>query len=127
MWSSWDLTDSDCCQYMRRDYPYYEMIQVVWIDDIKLTDVYYDKEYVVVRDSVNISSLSGNDIEIAISSYGYNIADCIEEYGDAANDLIAEYYLECSILEDCNIIAAFNTMDECEKFIQSIRSKEDES
>ena len=127
MWSSWDLTDTNCCQYMRRDYPYYEMIQAVWLDTAQEDVENGCKQYIIVRDSINISSLSGNDIEIAISSYGYNIADCIEEYGDAANDLIAEYYLECSILEDCNIIAAFNTMDECEKFIQSIRSKEDES
>ncbi len=118
MWGDWYVTDTDCSQYMRKSGLNYEMIQAVWLDrtvDDKADGV---REYVVVKNDVHLSSDMDDEIIKAIAPYGYTIPLLIRDYGEAANDVIAECILEESSLRDGYIVGDFDSFQEAEQFIK---------
>lgn len=115
MFGKWYSTDNDCAQYMRKDSTLYEMIQYVWLDATEEDKAKGLHEYVICKTEVDIKNLSDEDILCAISSYGYTIVYLIEEYGDAANDMIAEFYMEEEIAKDCNILCEADSREDAER------------
>ena len=125
-WSKWYTTGDGCCQHMRKDGLNYEMIQLVWLDTTEEDLARGLHEYVVVKDEVHLQDEDTADkIVDAISCYGYTVPFLIKEYGHDANDIIAECFLEDSILNDANIIGEFDTEKEAEQFIVDYINKED--
>lgn len=106
MENDWYLTDNDCCQYMRKNGTFYELIQYVWLYTTKVDKAKEFHEYRIVYDSVDINNLDDEDIEAYISPYDYTIEDLEEKYGvDGARDLIAECVLETNSLHGGCVIA----------------------
>lgn len=115
---SWECTDNDSVQYQRKTGSVYEMIQAIWLDTTKKDLENGLNPYIVVTDAVDMDSLSGEDIEIAIASYGYTVTSLINEYGDAAIDIVAECYLEDSSCEDGNIIYEAKNFEDAKNYIE---------
>ena len=73
--------------------------------------------YVVVSDEVDLSDMSGDEIEAAIAAFGYSLADFETWEGDAAEAMIAECYLEDYLFRDSCVFAAFNSFEATKNFI----------
>jgi hypothetical protein len=117
-WSEWYETDSDCCQHMRRDGLKFEMIQAVRLDTTEEDKLKGLHEYVVVNDEVDLSDLDDEEVLCAITPYSYTIVSLIDTYGDAANDMIAECYLEDRSLCDSGILEGFHSLQDATSFIE---------
>lgn len=117
-WSEWFETDTDCCQFMRKDGMKYEMIQAIWLDRTIEDKNEGLHEWVVVEDGVELTDDIDEEIIVSIAPYGYSIPSLIRDYGDAANDVIAEYILEESSARDACAIGDFDSREEAERFIK---------
>lgn len=106
----WVLTDDDCCQYVRKNGSIYEMVQIVWLDTTSEDRAKGLSEYCIVYGSVDMKALSKDDIDIAISGYGY------EEKPDEW--ICAECYLEENILSDACVIGEADTLEKAEIFVK---------
>lgn len=115
MFGKWSLMDDDCAQYMRKDGTKYEMIQYIWLDTTEEDRAQGRHEYVICKTELDVNDLSDDDVLCALSSYGYSIVSLLEQYGDAALDMIAECYMEEEIMRDCNIIATADSKEEAER------------
>lgn len=115
MFTKWSLMDSDCMQYMRHDGTLYEMIQYIWLDTTEEDRAKGLHEYVICKAEVDVLDLDDEDVLCAISSYGYTIISLLQEYGDAALDMIAECYLEEIIGRDYNILCTADSKEDAER------------
>lgn len=115
MFTKWSLMDSDCMQYMRHDGTLYEMIQYIWLDTTEEDRAKGLHEYVICKAEVDVLDLEDEDVLCAISSYGYTIISLLQEYGDAALDMIAECYLEEIIGRDYNILCTADSKEGAER------------
>lgn len=117
MFTKWSLIDSDCAQYMRNDGTLYEMIQYIWLDTTEEDRALGLHEYVICKAEVDVLDLSDDDVLCAINSHGYTIVSLLQEYGDAAIDMIAECYLEDIIGYDWNVLCAADSKEEAERIV----------
>ena len=115
MFTKWSLMDRDCMQYMRHDGTLYEMIQYIWLDTTEEDRAKGLHEYVICKAEVDVLDLGDEDVLCSISSYGYTIISLLQEYGDAALDMIAECYLEDNIGRDCNILCTADSKADAER------------
>lgn len=114
----WELHDDDSCQYFRKIGQHtYEMIQCILLDTTDEDIANGRHKYVVVSDEVDLSELSGDEIEAAIAAFGYSLADFETWEGDAAESMIAECYLEDYLFRDSCVFAAFNSFDATKEFV----------
>lgn len=113
MFTKWDCTDIDCCQYIRRDGSVYEMIQAVWLDGDQ-------PEYCIVRIQIDLDDYSDEEKELHISSYGYTLDSVVEEYGDDADSIIAECIMEDESLSDAYVIDDADLFEEAKEKIEKI-------
>lgn len=120
MWSKWECTDNDCCQYMRRHGNIFEMIQTVWMDTTETDRAEGYTPYIVVRDSINIETFEREEIEGYLASYQYSLENLREEYGDHMDWIIAECILEEEILHDAAVVADMETFEEAQKYIEEV-------
>ena len=81
-------------------------------------------EYVVVRGEIALGEYSPDDILGYIQGYGYNSIKSIEEqYGNSANQIIAECIFESQQLSEYEFVSApFPSEDEAEKLLREIES-----
>lgn len=120
MFSKWDCTDSDCCQYIRRDGNVYEMIQAVWLDITDKERAEGLHEYCIVRIEIDLNDYSDEEKEMYIRSYGYTLDSITEEYGDDADSIIAECIMEDESLSDVYVIDDADSFDEAKEKIEKI-------
>ena len=82
-------------------------------------------EYVVVRGEIALGEYSPDDILGYIQDYGYDSIKSIEEqYGNSANQIIAECIFESQQLSEYEFVSApFPSEDEAEKLLREIESK----
>ena len=129
MFTKWSLLDDDCAQYMRNDGTLYEMIQYIWLDTTEEDRANGTHEYVICKTEVDVLDLSDDDVLCAIRSYGYTIVSLLQEYGDAAMDMIAECYMEEELFRDCNILCDADSKEEAEqkvlKYVRGVWKFED--
>ena len=112
MFGPWYETDSDCCQYMCKDERKYKMVQAVWLDRTQTDIAAGHHEYCIVAMEINLDDYSDDDILGAIGTYGYTIVSLIENYGDAALDIIAECIMEEEILRDTYVIGDADSFED---------------
>jgi hypothetical protein len=117
-WGEWYETDTDSCQHMRKDGMNYEMIQAIWLDRTEEDAANGLHEYVVVKDEVELTDDMDEEIIIAISPYSYSIPSLIRDYGDGANDVIAECILEESSVRDSCAIGDFDSLEDARRFVK---------
>lgn len=117
-WGEWYESDTDSCQYMCKDGMKYEMIQAIWLDRTEEDKAEGLHEYVVVKDEVELTDDMDEEIIIAIAPYSYSIPSLIRDYGNAANDVIAECILEESSARNSCAIGDFDSREEAERFIK---------
>ena len=120
MFTPWSCTDSDCCQYIRNDGNKYEMIQAVWLDTTEEDREKDLHEYCIVRIDIDLNDYSDEEKLCHISSYGYTLESVIEEYGDAANNIIAECIMEDESLSDAYVIDDADSFEEAKEKIEKI-------
>lgn len=120
MWGKWECTDPDCCQYIRKNDMEYEIVQIVWLDMCEENKSNGLKEYIVVKDNLDLKEVDDQDILNVLSIYGYKIVSLINEYGHGASDLIAECMLEESCLKNDCIVGRAGTFDEAKDIINNI-------
>lgn len=120
MFTKWDCTDSDCCQYIRHDGNSYEMIQSVWLDTTEDDIANGLHEYCIVRIEINLDDYSKEEMEMYIRSYGYTLEGVLEEYGDYADSIIAECIMEDECLSDAYVIGDADSFDEAKEKIEEI-------
>lgn len=116
----WDCTDSDCCQYIRRNGDVYEMIQAVWLDTTEEDRAHGAHEYCIVRIGINLNDYSDEEKEIHISSYGYTLESISEQYGADADLIIAECIMEDESLSDAYVIDDADSFEEVKEKIEEI-------
>lgn len=120
MFTKWDCTDLDCCQYIRSDGNIYEMIQAVWLDTTEEDRANGAHEYCIVRIGINLNDYSDEEKEIHINSYGYTLESISEQYGDDADLIIAECIMEDESLSDAYVIDDADSFEEAKKKIKAI-------
>lgn len=123
MFGPWYETDHDCCQHMRKDDTWYEMIQCVWLDTTEEDKRNGLHEYVIVKDTIDLRAYDANDMECYISSYGYTMESLKEEYEDTMFDVIAECILEETTMNDAYIVGFANTFEEAKEQIKKYINK----
>ena len=105
------------------------MIQYVWLDITEEDRANGLHEYVICKTELDVSDLDDNDVLCAISSYGYTIVSLLEEYGNAAMDMIAECYMEEEIFRDCCTLCDADSKEEAErkvlKYVKGVWKFED--
>lgn len=111
--NGWFLTDSDCCQYARKNdglYRSYDFVQITGAGDM----------FYVYVDCVDLESYPEEDILYAINAYGYeSIEDVISTYGDDAYQIIAECIFETNVGEGvCSCLMKSSSYEECERYIK---------
>lgn len=123
--NGWFCTDPDCMQYCKKiNEEVFRFIQTVWLDtcgdDIRAVNAKDDSDnYAVCADIIDLDLYDEDDILGSIGSYGYNsIAFLQKEYGDAANQIIAECIFETECLYDHSSIAGVVSWDDAEQIIQ---------
>lgn len=126
MFTKWSLMDSDCAQYMRHDGTVYEMIQYIWLDTTEEDRAKGAHEYVICKAEVDVLDLGDEDVLCSIGSYGYTIISLLQEYGDAALDMIAECYLEDNIGYDWNVLCTADSKEEAERIVREYMDGERE-
>lgn len=117
MFGPWYETDSDCCQHMRQDGNYYQMIECVWLDATEKDKQNGAHEYVIVRMMIDIRDYSEEEMEDAISSYGYTMEDFAEWSDEEKYSLIAECIMEEEILRDAYVIGDADSFEEAKEKI----------
>lgn len=120
MFTQWDCTDNDCCQYIRHDGNVYEMIQAVWLDTTEEDRVNGLHEYCIVRIEINLNDYSDEEKEMHIHSYGYTLESVVEEYGADVDLIIAECIMEDECLSDAYVIDDADSFEEAKKKIEEI-------
>ena len=110
--NGWFCTDPDCMQYCQKvSETEFRLIQAVWLDtcgdDTRAENAKDDSDnYAVCADVIDLDLYDEDYILCSIGSYGYNsIAFLQKEYGDAANQIIAECIFEDYCLYDNSSIA----------------------
>lgn len=120
MFTSWYATDPDCYQHMRSDGSLYEMVQAVWLDltEDDIANGYH--KFCIVRMTIDLNDYSDEEKELHLSSYGYTLRSIVEEYGDAADRIIAECVMESEILSDAYVVDDADSIDEVQEKIMNI-------
>ena len=113
----WRCTDPDCAQYMQRDGDWFEMIQVVSPND--------DNTFFVLKTVEWLSDYTEEEQADMIGAYGYTLDELYRDFGkEKTEDLVMEYILELSIINEGYIIGETNTFEEAEQFIKELVEKE---
>ena len=130
--NEWWLTDDDCYQWMtkfKENPSEYKMIQTVWFDVTQQDKENGVLEYCVVAGYADTKDFTPNDIDCALAGYGYSMItyDPLrikcgdgsehEMIGEEAWDMVAECYLEDSILLNSCIVFESDDYDECRRFV----------
>ena len=125
--NGWFCTDPDCMQYCQKvNETEFRFIQAVWLDtcdgDTRAKNAKDDSDnYAVCTDYIDLDPelYEVGDFEDYISSYGYNSIEFLQkEYGDDANQIIAECIFETCCLYDNSSIAGVVSWDDAENVIQ---------
>lgn len=120
MFTEWNCTDSDCCQYIRHDGNAYEMIQAVWLYTAEDDIANGMHEYCIVRIEINLDDYWNEEKETYICSYGYTLESIVEEYGSGADLIIAECIMETEILCDECVVDDADSFTEAKEKIEEI-------
>lgn len=116
MWSKWECTDSDCCQYMRRDGKLFEMIEMVWLDTTEEDIEEGNHPYIVVQEIIDLNDYSEEEIKGYLAPYQLSF--------EGQDDwTIAECILEEVILNNWCIANAFYTSEDAERYIKEVINK----
>lgn len=116
MWSKWECTDNDCCQYMRQNDNLFEMIQAVWLDTTEEDLEEGNFPYIVVREVIDLDDYSKEEIEEYLISHAFTL--------EGQSDWMkAECILEDVILRNWCIVAEFYTPKDAEKYIKGVVNK----
>lgn len=125
--NGWFCTDPECMQYCKKiNEEVFRFIQAVWLDtcgdDTKAENAKDDSDnYAVCANVIDLDPelYDEGDFEDYISSYGYNsIAFLRKEYGDDADQILAECIFETECLYDHSSIAGVVSWDDAEQIIQ---------
>lgn len=123
--NGWFCTDPECMQYCKKiNEEVFRFIQAVWLDtcgdDTRAENEKDDSDnYAVCADIIDLDLYDEDDILDSIGSYGYNsIAFLQKEYGDYANQIIAECIFEGNCLYNNSSIAGVVSWDDAEQIIQ---------
>ena len=120
MFTPWYETDHDCCQHIRHNGTYYEMIQCVWLDTTKEDRAEGRHEYCIINIYIDLADYSDAEKTFYLSSYDYTLEGLIDEYGYGANDIIAECIMETDSLNDAYVIGHADSFEEAKEKIESI-------
>lgn len=82
-------------------------------------------KYVVVKAIIDLDDYSEEDILDYIQGYGYkSIADVEKQYGEAANQVIAECIFECLQLIDYSFVSSpYSSQESAEALLRLIEGK----
>lgn len=77
----------------------FKFIKAIWLDTVEgdtrsVNGKDKTDNYVVVADTININNLSQNDIDCAISGHYDTLDDVKVIYGEATDEIVAEYYFD---------------------------------
>ena len=122
--NGWFCADSDCMQHCKKiSETEFIFIQAVWLDtcgdDPKAENAKDGSDnYAVCSAYIDLELYSENDMQGALSSYGYTMESANVTFGDSMNQIIAECLFEDDRLFDSNSIAGVVSWDDAEKIIQ---------
>lgn len=123
--NNWFCTDPDCMQYCQKvSETEFRLIQAVWLDtcdgDTRAENAKDESDnYAVCANFIALDLYDEDDILGSIGSYGYNSIEFLrKEYGDDANQIIAECIFETDCLYDNSSIAEVVSWDNAEQIIQ---------
>lgn len=120
MFTKWDLTDSDCNQYIRSDGNNYEMIQSVWMDTTIEDEANGLYEYCIVKIEISLDDYTDEEKEMYIATYGYTLESVLNEYENDSDLIIAECIMEEECLSDAYVISEADTFEEAKAKIDAI-------
>ena len=123
--NGWFCTNPDCLQYCKKENnTEFSFIQAVWLDtygdDIRDENAKDESDnYAICTGCIDLDLYSEDDIECAISSYGYTLTSIKNTYGDDAYQIIAECIFEDYCLYDNHSIAGVISWDDAKQIIQN--------
>lgn len=83
------------------------------------------EKYVVVKTEIDLNDYSEEDILDYIQGYGYkSIADVEKQYGETANQVVAECIFECLQLIDYSFVSSpYSSQESAEALLRAIEGK----
>ena len=124
MFGNWYETDSDSCQYVRKDKNLYEMIQAVWLDLTQEDKANGEYEYCIVKIGIDLEDYTEEEKTSAIESFCYEMDRLREDFGDDADDIIAECIMEVNCLDNAYVIGDAHSFEEAKNIIEDIVNKD---
>lgn len=115
--NEWTCTDPDSFRHCKKnENGKYNFIERVWLDITSEDKGYPDKNYTVKSAFLDLLDYNEEEREIGICGYYDSLETLYENYGDEAEDIIAECIFE-EMTDDSAITYGMMTREEAEDFI----------
>lgn len=120
----WFCTDSDCMQHCKEHgNEKFSFVEIVWLDTTRGNEGYPDKEYTVKSAYIDLNDYDKKERENAVSGYYPSLDAVYVEYGDEAEQIIAECIFE-EMTDGSATTYGMMTREEAEEFVKNYIKEE---